>query len=83
MEKLKPLKKTGYSPACKNDGVYGIGQKVKAKCKDCKKRKLHPIAKKFLSQPLPTTMRKNSEIRFTVFDSIVIEQTDAISFRYI
>lgn len=44
--------KTGYSPACKNDGIYGICKKGKTKCADCKERELLPLTKQVLSQHL-------------------------------
>lgn len=44
--------KTGYSPACKNDGIYGICKKGKMKCADCKERELLPLTKQVLSQHL-------------------------------
>ncbi len=30
----------GYSPACRHEGVYGVCDKRKTKCSDCKQRDL-------------------------------------------
>ena len=44
--------KKGYSPACKNEFVYGVCNKKKTNCADCKHRDLLPLTKEVLKQHL-------------------------------
>ncbi|HKM06237.1 MAG TPA: hypothetical protein VJ869_04545, partial [Sphaerochaeta sp.] len=44
--------KAGYSPACRKEGVYGVCDKRKAKCSDCKHRDLIPLTHSVLKEHL-------------------------------
>ena len=44
--------KKGYSPACRKEGVYGVCDKRKTKCGDCKHRDLIPLTHSVLKEHL-------------------------------
>ena len=44
--------KAGYSPACRKEGVYGVCDKRKTKCADCKYRDLIPLTNSVLKEHL-------------------------------
>jgi len=44
--------KKGYSPACRKEGVYGVCDKRKTKCGDCKHRDLIPLTHSVLREHL-------------------------------